>query len=117
MSKKSPPMSPLQIKTVARMFKVLGDPTRLAILKMLFDQPLTVTEMVEALEAKQANISKHLGMLHDAGLVSRERNGNQVIYAICEPMVFDLCQLVCCKLQKDAVQQARDMGIKASALR
>jgi ArsR family transcriptional regulator len=117
MQKKSPPMSSEQIQTVARMFKVLGEPTRLSILKLLFEKPLTVTELVEALESKQANVSKQLGMLFDAGLVSRQRNGNQILYAISEPMIFDLCELVCCKLQRDAVSQARAMGVKASALR
>lgn len=117
MSKKSPPMTQEQIRTVARMFKVLGEPSRLTILKLLFEKPLTVTELVEAMHTKQANVSKQLGMLYDAELVSRQRDGNQVTYAICEPMIFELCGLVCCKLQKDAVQQAKTMGVKASALR
>ena len=117
MSKKSPSMTPEQIQTVARMFKVLGEPTRLSILKLLFDKPLTVTEIVVALDTKQANVSQQLGMLYDADLVTRTRHGNQVTYAICEPMIFDLCSLVCCKLQKDAVQQAKNMGISATAFR
>lgn len=110
-------MSHDQVQTVARMFKVLGEPTRLSILKLLFEGEMTVTQLVEALQSKQANVSKQLGMLFDAGLVSRTRNGNQVVYAISEPMIFDLCDLVCCKLQRDAVTQARTMGVRASALR
>ena len=99
------------------MFKVLGEPTRLMILRLLFKKPLTVSEIVLALESKQANVSKQLGMLHGAGLVSRKRCGNQVTYAIGEPMIFELCELVCGKLQRDAVSHAKSMGVKASALR
>lgn len=117
MSKKSKPMTPQQIQTVARMFKVLGEPSRLSILRLLFDGPMTVGELVIEMDSKQANISKQLGMLHDAELVSRSRDGNQIYYAICEPMLFDLCALVCSKLQKDATSQAKAMGVKASALR
>ncbi|MBN4061085.1 helix-turn-helix transcriptional regulator [bacterium AH-315-I18] len=117
MSKKQQKMSPEQIQTVARMFKVLGEPTRLMILRLLFKKPLTVSEIVLALESKQANVSKQLGMLHGAGLVSRKRCGNQVTYAIGEPMIFELCELVCGKLQRDAVSHAKSMGVKASALR
>lgn len=117
MSKKSPPMTQQQILTVSRMFKVLGEPTRLTILKLLFDRPMTVTEIVDALQTKQANVSKQLGMLYDAGLVSRERLGNQVTYAVGEPILMELCSLVCSKLHNDAIEQARNMGVKASSLR
>lgn len=91
-----------QIDSVAQMFRILGDPMRLRILQRLKESPAIVSELVDALEAKQANVSKQLGILHTAGLVARTREGNQVRYAIKEPMIFDLCGLVCDKLQRDA---------------
>ena len=58
-----------------------------------------------ALGAKQANVSKQLGILFDAGLLSRVRRGSQVFYSVREPMIFDLCGLVCRKLRTDAERQ------------
>lgn len=93
------------LQDVARMFEVLAEPTRLQLLQALVLGPKTVGELVNALSAKQANISKQLGVLHHAKLVSRERDGMVVRYTCTEPMVFELCGLVCSKLRRDA--QAR----------
>ena len=51
---------------------------------------------------KQANVSKHLGVLHDHRLVRRKREGSFVRYEIADPMVFSLCNLVCGKMERDA---------------
>lgn len=91
-----------QLRAVARLFDLLAEPTRLDILQNLKKKPLSVGEIVNATNAKQANISKQLGILHDAGLLRRERRGNLVFYSIDDPMIFDLCALVCGKLRKDA---------------
>lgn len=91
-----------QLRAVARLFDLLAEPTRLDILQNLKKKPLSVGEIVNATNAKQANISKQLGILHDAGLLRRERQGNLVFYSIDDPMIFDLCALVCGKLRKDA---------------
>lgn len=91
-----------QLCAVARLFDLLAEPTRLDILQNLKKKPLSVGEIVNATNAKQANISKQLGILHDAGLLRRERRGNLVFYSIDDPMIFDLCALVCGKLRKDA---------------
>jgi DNA-binding transcriptional ArsR family regulator len=96
-----------RLENVARMFAALAEPTRLRILQMLQQGPLTVTELVSALEMKQANVSKQLGLLHQAGLVARQREGNLVRYRISEPMIFELCGLVCAKLQRDAEAQVK----------
>ena len=91
-----------QLRAVARLFDLLAEPTRLDILQNLKNKPLSVGEIVHATGAKQSNISKQLGILHDAGLLRRERRGNLVFYSIDDPMIFDLCALVCGKLRKDA---------------
>jgi DNA-binding transcriptional ArsR family regulator len=93
------------LQDVARLFDVLAEPTRLQILQALASGPKCVGELVDTLDAKQANISKQLGVLHQAGLVSRERDGLLVRYGVSEPMIFELCSLVCGKLRRDA--QAR----------
>ncbi len=96
-----------RLERVAGMFDALSEATRLQILQALQGGALAVGEIVERLGAKQANISKQLGILHQAGLVERERNGTMVRYFISEPMIFDLCGLVCAKLQRDAEEQAK----------
>jgi DNA-binding transcriptional ArsR family regulator len=56
-----------------------------------------------ALGTSQANISRQLKVLHEAGLLSRERRGAQVFYAISEPLVMDICEAACRKLNREAV--------------
>ena len=83
------------VELVARRFQVLGEPCRLRILQALQSKEMTVSQIVEALEGNQPNISKHLQILFDVGLVGRERSGNSVFYSISDPVVFKLCELVC----------------------
>lgn len=98
-------LKPDQLDAVARVFRVLAEPTRLAILQELRRKPRTVNELVESLGAKQANVSKQLGILFDGGLLDRERSGNCVVYSIREPAIFKLCAIVCGKLKRDAERQ------------
>jgi DNA-binding transcriptional ArsR family regulator len=98
-------LKPDQLDAVARLFRVLAEPTRLAILQELRRDPRTVNELVESLGAKQANVSKQLGILFDAGLLDRQRSGNCVVYSIREPAIFELCEIVCGKLKRDAKRQ------------
>jgi DNA-binding transcriptional ArsR family regulator len=68
---------------------------RIKLLDRLRDGDATVGELQEALGASQQNVSKHLGVLHSAAMVSRARSGNSVVYSISDPTVFELCQQVC----------------------
>lgn len=88
-------MGDKMLALVARRFRTLGEPLRLRILQLLQRGELTVGELVDSLDGNQPNVSKHLAILHDAGLVSRRRDGTSVLYAISDPMVFRLCDLVC----------------------
>jgi DNA-binding transcriptional ArsR family regulator len=98
-----------QLQAVAELFAVLSEPTRLRILQMLQNEPATVGEIVQTLAIKQANASKQLGILHQAGVLSRQKNGTQVLYSIRMPLVFDLCSVVCDGLRRDAVAMAREL--------
>ena len=80
---------------VARRFRTLGEPYRLRILQVLETGERSVGELVADLNGNQPNVSKHLQILFDAELVSRKREGTTIIYAIGDPMVFKLCELVC----------------------
>jgi DNA-binding transcriptional ArsR family regulator len=98
--------SPGQLAAVSRLFGVLSEPSRLALLQALRGGPLTVSELMESCAMKQANVSRHLGVLHDQQLVKRERNGTSVCYEIADPMIFSLCNLVCGKMERDAKRAA-----------
>ena len=91
-----------QLQAVSELFAVLSEPSRLRILQMLHDGPASVGQIVETLGIKQANASKQLGVLHQAGVVAREKSGNSAIYSIRMPLVFDLCGLVCNGLREEA---------------
>ncbi len=91
----SHPLPEPMIELVAQRFRVLGEPMRIKLLDQLRDGDATVGELQEALGASQQNVSKHLGILHAAGMVSRTKQGNRVLYAISDPSVFALCDQVC----------------------
>ncbi len=83
------------IDLVAQRFRVLGEPMRIKLLDRLREGDATVGELQEAVGASQQNVSKHLGILHSAGMVSRTKRGTSVVYAISDPSVFELCDQVC----------------------
>ena len=89
------PLPEPMIELVAQRFRVLGEPMRIKLLDRLREGDATVTELEEALGASQQNVSKHLGILHAAGMVSRTKEGNSTRYAISDPTVFELCDQVC----------------------
>ena len=99
-------LGPVELASIAKLFGLLSEPARLQILQSLQAGPATVTELTDRTGLKQANLSKHLSMLYDAGLLSREKDGVFVRYQIAESLVFDLCRLVCGKLHRDAALRA-----------
>lgn len=90
------------LELIARRFRMLGEMQRLRILQVLESGEHTVGDVVKKLDGNQPNISKHLQALYDAGMVSRKRDGNSICYAISDPVVFKLCDLVCRSAVKDA---------------
>jgi len=105
-------MTPAALELIAARFKVLAEPLRLRMLIALSDGELSVTEIAEAVEASQPNISKHLKMLQDAGLVKRRQEGNTVYCSVADETVFELCDVVCSSLRERLAMQA---GVFASA--
>ena len=91
-------LKPEELERVAGFFRAFSEPTRLALLQELKGGPKNVGELVEATDTSQANVSKHLKLLHEAGLLDRRREGNLAIYSIAEPAVMELCKLACERL-------------------
>lgn len=74
----------------ARYFKVLADPTRLAILQLLGEGDRSVGELVTALGAPQSRVSNHLACLRWCGLVEPEQAGRRVVYRLADHRLSDL---------------------------
>lgn len=93
-------MSEDALALIANRFRVLSDPMRLKILHTLGNAEMNVSELVEATRAGQANISKHLGLMLDAEIVARRKDGLNSFYRISDESIFELCDLVCDRLRK-----------------
>ena len=91
---------------VADYFKVLSEISRLQILSCLREGAMNVSEIGEATGLGQANLSKHLKMLTEAEILSRKPQGVAVYYEIQDPMIFELCELVCDRLYQRMQQKA-----------
>ena len=99
------------LEMIAARFRLLSEPMRLKILHALEQGERSVCEIVEATGSGQANISKHLGLLLDAGLVRRRKEGLMSLYSIADEMIFELCQLVCSGLEKQLSAQREAVQI------
>ena len=80
---------------VASYFQALSEPTRLQILNLLREQERSVGELAQLCGYSSANVSRHLSLLTQHGLVARESRGNSAIYSIADESVYALCDLVC----------------------
>ncbi len=105
-------LPPALVEHVAERFRVLGDATRLSILNLLLERrELNVGEICDALGSSQANVSKHLRILHTAGIVARRPEGTAAYYRIADPSITRLCRVVCDRLKLQSAQDARTFAI------
>ena len=105
-------MSPQLLELVAARFKALSDPARLAILGALRDGERTVSDLVEETGLGQANVSKHLRLLHHAGFVSRRKDGLFVHYGLAGRDVFRLCDIMCGRIEAEATARRRVLSAR-----
>jgi DNA-binding transcriptional ArsR family regulator len=103
------------IDLIAHRFRVLGEPMRIKLLDQLREGSATVQELQDATGGSQQNVSKHLGVLTQAGLVTREKDGNFVRYAIADEGVFRMCEEVCGGLRRQL--EELDSVLQGSAAR
>jgi DNA-binding transcriptional ArsR family regulator len=102
------------VELIAERFRVIGEPIRIRILERLREGEASVGELTDALGATQQNVSRHLAVLHAAGIVSRRKQGTRVIYAIADETVFALCEAVCGSLQQSVAELAQLLGETAA---
>ena len=103
---KHEPLSSGAIELVAARFRTLGEPIRIQLLQALQRGERNVSDLVSAVGSTQSNVSKHLRILQDAGLVGRRQDGNNVYYSIADPTVFALCDAVCNSIGTRLTQHA-----------
>ncbi|HSP74296.1 MAG TPA: metalloregulator ArsR/SmtB family transcription factor [Gaiellaceae bacterium] len=94
------PLSDDLVELIARRFHVVAEPNRIRLLDELRDGELSVNELSARLGAGQQNVSKHLAVLTEAGILARRKDGNHVYYRIVDDGVFHLCEQVCGSLDQ-----------------
>jgi DNA-binding transcriptional ArsR family regulator len=93
---------------VAAYFQALAEPTRLQILNQLRSGERNVGELAQLCGCTAANVSRHLAVLMQQGLVKRESRGTSAYYAIADASVYALCDLVCGNIARQLERTARE---------
>jgi ArsR family transcriptional regulator len=102
---------------MAEKFRMLSDATRLAILRALMAGEKSVGAICQETGHSQANVSKHLKLLAQAGLLARRKEGLQVYYTLDDPMIERLCKLVCETIVRDFEESVRHRKRVVAALK
>jgi DNA-binding transcriptional ArsR family regulator len=88
------------VELIARRFRLLAEPMRIRLLDRLRDGEATVQELAEALDTTQQNVSKHLALLAEGGVLARRKERTSVYYRIADDGVLALCEQVCGSLEQ-----------------
>ncbi|MEM1043113.1 MAG: metalloregulator ArsR/SmtB family transcription factor [Bacteroidota bacterium] len=101
-----PPLVPdALVERAARRLKVLGHPVRLRLLNALRAHgELSVQELMDLTEQRQANASKHLGLLAREGIVRRRKEGINAFYSIADPSIAGIYLLISNRLNEKAAE-------------
>ncbi|HXV34327.1 MAG TPA: metalloregulator ArsR/SmtB family transcription factor [Gaiellaceae bacterium] len=98
------------VELIARRFRVLGEPSRIRLLDQLREGERSVNELAAGMGAGQQNVSKHLCVLADAGVLDRRKDGNHVYYRIADDGVLGLCEQVCGSLERQLESLASSLS-------
>ena len=98
------------VELIARRFRAMSDPLRIRLLDTLREREATVNDLAEAVDTSQQNVSKHLALLADAGILGRRKDGTRVYYAIADEQVLGLCEDVCGSVQAQLATLAALVG-------
>lgn len=101
------------LEQVASYFQALSEPTRLSLLNLLRGGERNVGELAQLCGYTSANVSRHLALLTQHGLVERESRGTSVYYRIADESVYALCDLVCGSVARQLERQARERNVFA----
>ncbi len=115
MSKKNSDAPPKQLsdaalELIATRFRALSEPMRLRLLNLLMQGEHSVGQLVEATGSSQANVSKHLTLLREAGMVGTRKEGLTSICFIADPIVNELCEMMCSRLREEMEDKAKSLA-------
>ena len=96
----------MALELIATRFRALSEPMRLRLLNVLMQGEQTVGQLVEASGSGQANVSKHLAVLRDAGMVGTRKEGLTTVCYIADPIVNELCEMMCSRLREEMESKA-----------
>ena len=102
--------SPELLEEYSQFFRLLSEPARLQLLCQLKQGPMDVASLIKATGFSQSHISRQLGQLQRAGLVSCERDGVRMIYRADGDLVDDLCSLVQTRLRQRLEAQLQQLA-------
>jgi DNA-binding transcriptional ArsR family regulator len=88
-------------ESVARYFALLSEPTRLRIMHSICAEEKSVNQIVAEIGASQTNVSRHLGLMYQAGVLGRRRLGNQVLYRVSDAAFTEICRTVCVRVASE----------------
>lgn len=95
-------------ESVAELFGLLSAPIRLKIISAVCQQEKNVSELLGEIDTTQPNMSQHLSVLHQRGVLARRRDGNQIYYRVQSEQVAMLCRAVCTQM---AIDLGGDAGV------
>lgn len=98
------------IPALASHFRALAEPARLRLLAALRAGEMAVSELVTATGLGQANASKHLNLLYQAGFVTRRKEGLFVYYALNDRDIMKLCELMSGRLDANGTRRRKKLG-------
>jgi len=98
------PLSNDLAELIAHRLRAIAEPMRIKLLDRLRDGEASVGDLVVATGASQQNVSKHLTVLLEAGIVGRRKDGNRAFYRITDAGVFALCDQVCGTIQRQLAE-------------
>lgn len=112
-SKAHPPVNDEILGLIAAWFRTLSEPSRLKILRVLEQGEKNITELVAATGLTQANVSRHVQSLVEAGMVGRRREGLTSVCYIADPGIPELCDTVCRNLLQRFSNRVKKLGGEA----
>jgi DNA-binding transcriptional ArsR family regulator len=99
-SHRTPPMDEMNevFETVAKYFSLLSEPTRLRIMHTICQDEKSVNQIAEETALTQTNVSRHLGLMYQGGVLSRRRDGSQIYYRVSDESFTEVCRTVCIRV-------------------
>jgi len=94
------------VELIARRFRLLSEPMRIRLLDRLREGEATVHQLGDELGASEQNISKHLMLSAEAGVLARRKQGNRVYYRLADEDVLALCEQVCGSVEQHLLELA-----------